>query len=476
MRPVALAGILASTTILGGCAGTIAGVTLSSISSVAGLASTIFTGADLGEHAVSILTGKDCRFSEGLLRDDRDVCEEPGSLATRDDFHGIFVDRIEEDGTIVYAAPKFMRASISNSENNPDVVWAQIKEQKAKEENERQIARANAAQQIDVAALATGSLSSDSLAFLPGGVKVSTTDVIDGDTASQTAKSPRPVANNVVTVKVKAPVQAPTTVRVPTVLAAAAPVDAGQPAIDETTLTAPLKAAAATGEGGPFIATVTNTTPVYSKLVKGEPVVVLRIGPVFSANMQATSEMPTTVALPSEEAAPVASNEPVSALSAVMQAPVRQAPVFEKTALTTPKQAAPVVEEKPVVEKAALVEKKVEPRAKPVAPAPVAVVKKPKKVETTQSVVTNKPDDVDVYQPPLRESAGSLATSPAPDLTAAAAPATNIPSTTVMSTPIPDTPAPSHAAPASSAALTTEPNTPPMPAATSGPAALVQQQ
>ena len=94
MRPVALAGILASTTILGGCAGTIAGVSLSSISSFAGFASTLFTGADLGEHAVSIVTGKDCRFSEGLMREDRDVCEEPGSPATRDDFHGIFVERI----------------------------------------------------------------------------------------------------------------------------------------------------------------------------------------------------------------------------------------------------------------------------------------------------------------------------------------------------------------------------------------------
>src|SRR5215510_7583176 len=146
MRPVALAGILASTTILGGCAATIGGISLSSISSFAGFASTLFTGADLGEHAASLLTGKDCRFSEGLLREDRDICEEPGSLATRDDFHGIFIDRIEADGTVVYAAPKYMSASVGagENENDPDKIWAEIKAQKAKEDTERQLARANA--------------------------------------------------------------------------------------------------------------------------------------------------------------------------------------------------------------------------------------------------------------------------------------------------------------------------------------------
>jgi hypothetical protein len=143
MRPVALAGILASTTILGGCAGTVAGVSLSSISSFAGFASTLFTGADLGEHAVSIVTGKDCRFSEGLVRADRDICEERGSAATRADFHGIFIDRIEEDGTIVYAAPKYMRADVSAGEHelSTDAIWTEIKTAKTKEDVERQLAR-----------------------------------------------------------------------------------------------------------------------------------------------------------------------------------------------------------------------------------------------------------------------------------------------------------------------------------------------
>jgi hypothetical protein len=201
MRPVALAGILASTTILSGCAATVGGISLSSISSFAGFASTLFTGADLGEHAVSLVSGKDCRFSEGLMRADRDVCEEPGSAATRDDFHGIFVERIDEDGTVIYAAPKYMSASVGagENENNPDVIWAEIKAQKAVEENERQLARANAAQTIDVASLAGGSLSAQSLAFMPAGTTTEA-DIADGDTASQTASTPRPVMNAAKTV------------------------------------------------------------------------------------------------------------------------------------------------------------------------------------------------------------------------------------------------------------------------------------
>jgi hypothetical protein len=101
MRFAAIAAILASSTVLSGCAGTVAGVSLSSISSFAGFASTLLTGADLGEHAASLVTGKDCRFSEGLMRNDRQICEENGSPATRQDFHGIFVERIDEDGNTI---------------------------------------------------------------------------------------------------------------------------------------------------------------------------------------------------------------------------------------------------------------------------------------------------------------------------------------------------------------------------------------
>ncbi|NOT41962.1 MAG: hypothetical protein HOP13_15900 [Alphaproteobacteria bacterium] len=281
MRPVALAGILASTTILAGCAGTVAGVSLSSISSFAGFASTIFTGADLGEHAVSLVTGKDCRFSEGLVREDRDICEEPGSAATRGDFHGIFVERIEADGTVVYAAPRYMPVNMGAGEGEAttDTIWAEIKTAKAKEETERQLARANAQQQIDVAALATTTVSSDSLAFMP----TNSSDMMDGDTASQTASNPRSVVN------ASAPKPAKDTKAAPAV-------DTDQPALDATTFAA--ASLEATGAGGPFIATATSGTPVTSKLINGEPVVVLRLRPSMSASSAAPVE--TAAATPSD--------------------------------------------------------------------------------------------------------------------------------------------------------------------------------
>ncbi len=282
MRLVALTAILASTTILGGCAGTIAGVSLSSISSFAGFASTIFTGADLGEHAVSLVTGKDCRFSEGLVRADRDICEEPGSAATRNDFHGIFVERIEADGTVVYAAPKYMPVNMGAGEGEAttDTIWAEIKTAKAKEETERQLARANAQQQIDVAALATTTVSSDSLAFMP----TNSSDFVDGDTASQTASTPRSVVNAAGTKPVQDTKATPST-----------SVDTDQPALDATTFA---EASSPVGEGGPFIATATSGTPVTSKLINGEPVVVLRLRPSMSAASAAPVE--TAAATPSD--------------------------------------------------------------------------------------------------------------------------------------------------------------------------------
>ena len=427
MRPVALAGILASTTILGGCAGTVAGVSFSSISSFAGFASTLFTGADLGEHAVSLVTGKDCRFSEGLMREDRDVCEEPGSAATRDDFHGIFIERIEADGTIIYAAPKYLPASVGagENENDPDVIWAQIKMAKAKEESERQLARVNAAQSIDVASLASGSLLPQSLAFLPGGVKVASDD-FDGETASQTARSmPRPVVNAAPVSA--APAKAPKTeVKQTTVHTA---VENDQPAIDETALTMSLKAAKeGTGEGGPLFLTTTSAAPVASTLINGEPVVILRLRPAMSASAPGATEIATAAALPTEvpaddfaptsfaaqpvAPAPVRSVAPKpapSALAVLGETPARQslptagAPTrvaaYEPTPeLETPSRAklkappaAPVITPQPAkpVRDVALTTPKPGVPAKPTKPVPTT----PKKVEIIQ-------DTSDVYQPP----------------------------------------------------------------------------
>lgn len=392
MRPVALAGILASTTILSGCAGTIAGISLSSISSFAGLASTLFTGADLGEHAASIVTGKDCRFSEGLLREDRDVCEEPGSAATRGDFHGIFVERIDPDGTVIFAAPKYMSASVGagENENDPDQIWAEIKSQKATEESERQLARAQSAQTIDVAALATGSLSSESLAFLPA--RTAAAELSDGDTASQTAAGERPVVN--------------AAKPAPKAQAKAVEIPLDEPAIDETALTAPLKAARENGQGGPLIATATAGTPVASKLVNGEPVVILRLGPIFGG------------VAPSSD---TASAEPTEAADDQIPSQVAAAPLFRPVSAPSPQ--AILRQSRPVSGEVALapVELKMapaRPRTKPT-PAELAAAKAAAEKAAAEKLVAKaKPargsDDADVYEPP--EGLGSdIYASSAPD-------------------------------------------------------------
>ncbi len=400
MRPAALAAILASTTILSGCAGTIAGVSLSSLSSFAGFASTLFTGADLGEHAASLLTGKDCRFSEGLMRDDRDVCEEPGSLATRDDFHGIFVERIDTDGTIIYAAPKYMVAGVGagENENNPDVVWAQIKAQKVVEEGERQLARAESNLQINVAALASGSLSPESLGFLPSGVAVAGEDV-DGETASQTATRPRPIAN--------AAQSAPSD-RDSGEPVAAAPTELDQPALDERSFTASLQFAGATGQGGPFIPATTNSTPVVSTLVNGEPIVVMRIGPVMNAVASAPSEhfsalplepisapqSPSFVTQTSDATSPQAIISSIPKAPKIVPVPVAPAPEFVDAAPS-----------KPVSR----------PRNKPNTTEIAAATPKPAKPkETAAAPVVSAREEDDVYRPPSQE----VFDSPAPDLTA----------------------------------------------------------
>jgi hypothetical protein len=462
MRPVALAGILASTTMLGGCAGTIAGVSFSSISSFAGFASTIFTGADLGEHAASIVTGKDCRFSEGLVREDRDICEEPGSLATRADFHGIFVERIDEDGTVIYAAPKYMSASVGagENENNPDQIWAEIKEQKAKEEGERQLARAEAAQTIDVAALAASSLSPKSLTLLPGGVKV-TAEFTEGETASQTASHPRAVVNAAAKkeIKQKGPV-------IQTAL------DIDQPAIEETALTATLEAAKSNGQGGPLITTTATSAPVASKLVNGEPVVILQLGPIFGA-AQAAQE--TASASPMDLADPVEEDE--ADTPTLVALPMSTKAVTAKESAPSPQaflKAAPRVPTFPT-EVASIEPQMIEarPQPKPSAAELVAAaeVAKPKPART-RAPLEELADQPDVYRPPSRETPTPVSTasvsyvnSPAPELTAPVQVPGDVPA---QHSALPAATTPSPAMSFGESAVSSSP----LPAATSGPAPL----
>jgi len=76
--------------VLSGCAtAVVGGITLGEITTAAGIASVGATGKGLPDHALSAMTGKDCRVLEGIVRRNRQICEEPGSPATAEDFHGV---------------------------------------------------------------------------------------------------------------------------------------------------------------------------------------------------------------------------------------------------------------------------------------------------------------------------------------------------------------------------------------------------
>jgi hypothetical protein len=91
-RIALLLGLLLAAPALSGCASAIiGGITLGEISAAAGLASVGTTGKGLQDHALSAVTGQDCRVLEGIVRQNRQICEEPGSPATEDDFKGVVV-------------------------------------------------------------------------------------------------------------------------------------------------------------------------------------------------------------------------------------------------------------------------------------------------------------------------------------------------------------------------------------------------
>lgn len=67
----------------------IAGIALTDILTGASIITTATTGKGTTEIALDLVTGQDCRFLEGALREDRDFCEEEGSPATEADFKGL---------------------------------------------------------------------------------------------------------------------------------------------------------------------------------------------------------------------------------------------------------------------------------------------------------------------------------------------------------------------------------------------------
>lgn len=75
---------------LSGCAVPLfAGITLNQMSTAGSVVSTLATGKGLGDHALDVVTGDDCRFLEGLMSKDRKICEKPGAPNTAGDFQGL---------------------------------------------------------------------------------------------------------------------------------------------------------------------------------------------------------------------------------------------------------------------------------------------------------------------------------------------------------------------------------------------------
>lgn len=145
-RLIVLAALLGLT----GCAGPIvAGLTGAQLLSLAGLSSTIMTGRDLTEHAVSTVTGKDCRFLETLLRNGRSFCETPNTAATRDDFHGVLALIRKEPGT--------SDVKVADASLDPQLLGFVPVDRRAAEDFSLEIARKQ--NQIDAPMLSFGMLS-----------------------------------------------------------------------------------------------------------------------------------------------------------------------------------------------------------------------------------------------------------------------------------------------------------------------------
>ena len=109
MARIAAIGIVCLAT--GGCLQVVvAGIPLSQIATGIGIASFATTGKGLGEHGLDVVTGKDCRILDSLMRDERELCEERNSPPTQEDFRGVFV-WLEEQMEDAPRPPKVMVAA-----------------------------------------------------------------------------------------------------------------------------------------------------------------------------------------------------------------------------------------------------------------------------------------------------------------------------------------------------------------------------
>ena len=98
--PLAAAMMLLVLPLAGGCAAPFAaGVGLGEIVSIASLTGTVAFNKGATDLALDIATGEDCRVVEGMVREDRKICETLGSDATEKDFKGVVGE--VQDGDLV---------------------------------------------------------------------------------------------------------------------------------------------------------------------------------------------------------------------------------------------------------------------------------------------------------------------------------------------------------------------------------------
>jgi len=84
---------------------------------------------------MDLVTGKDCRIMEGLMRDDREVCEERGSPATYDDFNGVMGlvrnDRSPIDAGIFVNTGDFQAPAFEAPAARPSVIKVSVTDTQA---------------------------------------------------------------------------------------------------------------------------------------------------------------------------------------------------------------------------------------------------------------------------------------------------------------------------------------------------------
>lgn len=321
MRSRALIGLLLSSCALTGCA-SFAGSAVSDASSVVGLVSTATTGKGLGDHLLSALTGEDCNLSEGLLREDRAVCEAEGSPATLKDFKGLYAEARKRGGG-AYLPPQ-LTVEGAEYDNNPQVVWSAMRQADEKKRAE------------EASVKAAGLVDPRQQADLPISTSVDGTDMGTANPGSAIPDVQVRMIDQPVTI---APGEAqslglsleqlPATKPKPTKASGIVERAKQDPAHNQHPPAAPQW----NGEGGPLLPIAVDATSrdVTYRLESGRPVATIRLAPMRQAGQPARLDeviatVPPSSPIPADEtlapqAVPPVAAAPASEPAASMNTP-----------------------------------------------------------------------------------------------------------------------------------------------------------